>query len=81
MVVALSLDKGWKWNSFKGEIFGIFFCTLFNTASYAAPQIHCVGGCCHGIEPRTIAALAFRRSNHFARSYPRKGILSADNFF
>ncbi len=32
-------DKGWCLNR------GIFLCTVFNTASSAAPHFHCVGGC------------------------------------
>ncbi len=46
--------------------FGFFLCSIFNTASSAAPQILLSEEA--GIEPRTVAttALAVRRSNHSA---------------
>jgi hypothetical protein len=46
----------------------IFLCTLFNTASFAAPVSEDAK-----TEPRTVAtlALAIRRSNHLATSYPQ----------
>jgi hypothetical protein len=46
------------------------YCTVFNTASSAAPQIPDSEDA--GIEPMTVAtsAMAVRRSNHSARSHP-----------
>jgi hypothetical protein len=46
------------------------YCTVFNTALSAAPQIPDSEDA--GIEPRTVAtsAMAVRRSNHSARSHP-----------
>jgi hypothetical protein len=46
-----------------------FVCTLFNTASSAAPQITVSED--SGIEPSTVAtfAIAVRRSNHSVKSH------------
>jgi hypothetical protein len=55
----------------KGDLLAFFFkFTIFHTASSAAPQIVSEDA---GIEPRTVAtlALAVRRSNLSARSYPQ----------
>jgi hypothetical protein len=51
---------------------GIFYSTLFNTASPASPSSVAEDA---GIESRTVAtlALACRRSNHLARSHPQLG--------
>jgi hypothetical protein len=51
--------------------FFYFLCSVFNTASSAAPSYSIVSEDA-GIELRTIATLAFaaRRSNHLARSHP-----------
>jgi hypothetical protein len=56
-----------------GRFFGFFYiCTVFNTASFAAPQIVSEDA---GIEPRTVATLALTvwSSNHSARSHPLIG--------
>ncbi len=52
-------------------LYYIFFSTLFNTASSAAPQSPPVSED-NGIEPRTVGTLALdvRRFNHLARSHP-----------
>ncbi len=46
---------------------GVFICTSYNTASSAASQLHCVGGCWD--RTRTVATLVLvvRRSKHSAR--------------
>jgi hypothetical protein len=62
---------------FYGGFFGFFsqHCLICRPLGF-----YCVGGC--WIEPRTVAtlALAVRRSNHLARSYPNFGTIFVTTF-
>jgi hypothetical protein len=58
---------------------GLIFYVLYSTLIHMPPfRLHCVRDApVHGIEPRTVATLAlvFRRSNHWARSHQRPGVI------